>query len=255
MTVPHATPTPAHDPRPRRSPATRARRLPSSRPRSRRTARSRAGYAHALAALQDARLLVPVVAVLGEVELRRRRAGPRQDQRHGHGAADRSRRPDRPAGVHRHRRAPRLGPGGAAGPGGGQARRAVGAPGRRRSARRRRRRPDHASRSRATTSPGWPPAGGSAGSVSALPGFGRRRNDPVDRCVDRSVPMPAWGPIRQAEVSSFTPPTRIDRRPLTQVVGSGPAGYGRGRVFRRHATAVRGGTTPVTGDVARLASA
>ena len=63
-----------------------------------------------LDALQDARLLVPVVAVLGEVEYDDAGARPRQDLRHGDGPDAGSGRPDGPARLHRHRRAGRWNP-------------------------------------------------------------------------------------------------------------------------------------------------
>ena len=59
--------------------------------------------ARTLAVLQRRPLLVPVVAVLGEVEYDDAGPGPRQDLRHGHRADDRPRRPHGAARVHLHR--------------------------------------------------------------------------------------------------------------------------------------------------------
>ena len=110
----------ARHPRPR---LRRRRRLGARRSSPRRCAATTRDpdrrHAATLAVLQHARLLVPVVAVLGEVEYDEQRAGARQDLGHGDGADARPRRPQRAAGVHQHRGAAPLEPRGATGPGAG----------------------------------------------------------------------------------------------------------------------------------------
>ncbi len=169
------------------------------------------------------------------------RAGPRQDQRHGDGAADRARRPAGAARVHWTgascgRGTPR--PGRCPSTARLAARSAIQE--RRRGAGRRRRRAGHA-RGR-----GRRPAGLAAGWTLARVGersrldCDRRRNDPVTSGVDRSVPFAREAePIHKRRLSTLTSPTRIDRRQHSaQVVGSGPEGHGRTAYAARAAAAL-----------------
>ena len=96
------------DDRPQRSPTPGSPATTASRGAGR-CAAALAAYAagtgsqvDALAAVRASRLLVPVVAVLGEVEVDERGLDARQDQRHGDRAAAGRRRPDGAARLHRH---------------------------------------------------------------------------------------------------------------------------------------------------------
>ena len=120
------------------------------------------------AALQGVRLLVPVVAIARRGGGRRARAGPRQDQRHGGGAADPARRPARDCSPSPGRRRWRRGtprPGRSRSP---RHRRPGGAAGAGRRPGRRRGRPGPRSRSRARTCRRWRPAGSSPAWASAF---------------------------------------------------------------------------------------
>ncbi len=228
-----------------------------------RAGRGRRAAAHleALAVLQDARVLVPVVAILDEVEYERPRWRSRvgapagEEQRHGRRTDDRPGRTHRAARVHQHGEPGPLGavlrggrsqtrPG--AGPPGGQ--RGAAGPGGRPA--RRRGRPGALRRRGRGPPVRWPPATGcSASTTAAGPGCrtldsrsasSRRIARPaagvgwmcnqgaslVPLCLTDQLCLPRAWMIRQAEASSHP------HRPMSSTRSSGQVNE-QGDVRRR----------------------